>query len=655
MIRWPLCAVAALALALTAPEAVAQAESSEVETAKPEPPLEDLLDAETLDELVAPVALYPDPLLAQVFVASTYPLDVVRADRWVEDNVDLEPGERADAAGAEDWDASVVALAAGFPDVVGRMAEELDWTETLGDALLAQPDDVLDAVQRQRARAAAVGNLESNPAQTVTVEGDDIAIAPADPEIVYLPAYDPQTAYVTSSAPPPTTYVTDGGSGYSGGEMLVTGAIAFGAGMLVNEVFSDDDDWNGYWGPRYPVFGWNDRAFYPRPGRGVYGNDIDIDVTRNRVDVARRRRDVDRDGRWRPDDDRRDDARRRLERRDGDRMASRGDGVRSERRQRLHLLGEFVVVDAVGLVEDGDDGRLVALVERVVARHELLANLVDGLAGVHDEQDEVGLVDGFERGLERLHEPVREVADEPDRVRQQDVPALQFHPAGRRSERREQLVLGLRDAVEVRVEVLVLVDVHVLGEPAQERRLPRVRVARERHQVEAGLPAGVPALGLRLLDLLQFVADAGDLGLDVLLAALVVLAEAHEPRPLVALRQTRLRFRARQLVAQLGELHLELCLPGLRALPEDVQNQPEAVDDLGAVRELLAEVVRLVRAEAVVEDHAVGVRAHHELRQLCDFPLAELERGVGGPGLGDLARDLEARGSHQLPDRKSVV
>ncbi len=103
-----------------------------------------LLSEDELDELVAPIALYPDALLAQVFVASTYPLDVVKASRWVAANEDMPEGERADAAEAEGWDPSVSVLAAGFPTVIDAMASDLDQTELLGDAMLTQSDDVLD-------------------------------------------------------------------------------------------------------------------------------------------------------------------------------------------------------------------------------------------------------------------------------------------------------------------------------------------------------------------------------------------------------------------------------------------------------------------------------------------------------------------------------
>src|SRR4029078_3980408 len=108
---------------------------------------------------------------------------------------DLPEKERADKAAAQEWDPSIATLAAGFPSVIGRMADDRDWTENLGDAVLAQPDDVLDAVQRMRSRAVAAGTLTSNDAQVVETEDDNVTIDPADPNVVYVPAYDASTAY----------------------------------------------------------------------------------------------------------------------------------------------------------------------------------------------------------------------------------------------------------------------------------------------------------------------------------------------------------------------------------------------------------------------------------------------------------------------------
>ena len=294
-----------------------------------------LLDAADLDALLGPIALYPDPLLTQIFVASTFPLDLVKADRWVAANADLAADARSAAAEAEGWDPSVAVLAAGFPSVVQRMAADLDSTETLGDAVLAQTDDVLDSVQRLRAQAAATGYLDSNEAQTVT-EGEEgeIAIAPADPEVVYVPSYDPAMAYTT--APTAPTYVTTDPvytqPGYSTGSLLTTGAIAFGSAMLVNEIFEDDDDdWDDYWGPG--SIDWDDDEFYHRPDIDIEG---DVNIDRDRVVIDRDRTDIDRDrigsldpdrvrdGSWQPDPAQRDEARANLEQRQATRERPAG-------------------------------------------------------------------------------------------------------------------------------------------------------------------------------------------------------------------------------------------------------------------------------------------------------------------------------------------
>ncbi|WP_205648866.1 DUF3300 domain-containing protein [Acuticoccus kandeliae] len=226
---------------------------------------------EELDALVAPIALYPDAVLAQVLVAATVPLDIVKAERWIEANEDLAADKRAEAANAEGWDESVAALATGFPTVIEQMAKDLDTTESLGDAVIVQSDDVLDAVQRQRARAQAVGNLSDNDAQVVQVVDNTISIAPAKPDVVYVPTYDPQTVYTQPAASAPV-YVETTSSGYDAGAALATGAISFAAGYAVSSVF--DNNWNDYWyGP--PRIDWRYDNFYPRPG---YRPGVDIDI-----------------------------------------------------------------------------------------------------------------------------------------------------------------------------------------------------------------------------------------------------------------------------------------------------------------------------------------------------------------------------------------
>src|ERR1035441_9235958 len=165
--------------------------------AAPAPAPAQLLSPEQLDTLVAPVALYPDALLSQVLVASTYPLEVVEAQQWLQRNGSLRGRQLTEAARQQNWDASVQAMVA-FPDVLTMVNQDLQWTTALGDAFLAQQSDVMAAVQRMRARAQANGRLSTTPQQTVTTETQGgqtaIDIAPADPQVMYVPEYDP--AYV---------------------------------------------------------------------------------------------------------------------------------------------------------------------------------------------------------------------------------------------------------------------------------------------------------------------------------------------------------------------------------------------------------------------------------------------------------------------------
>jgi hypothetical protein len=150
-----------------------------------------------LDDLVAPIALYPDALLSQVLVASTYPLEVVEAQQWLQRNGNLKGQQLTEAARQQNWDASVQAMVA-FPDVLTMLNQDVQWTTALGNAFLAQQSDVMAAVQRMRARAQANGRLSTTAQQTVTTETQGgqtaIDIAPADPQVIYVPEYDP--AYV---------------------------------------------------------------------------------------------------------------------------------------------------------------------------------------------------------------------------------------------------------------------------------------------------------------------------------------------------------------------------------------------------------------------------------------------------------------------------
>jgi uncharacterized membrane protein YgcG len=149
---------------------------------------------EQLQQLVAPIALYPDSLVAQILAASTFPEQVVEADRWVQAHPDLKGTDLAQAVDQMQWDPSVKALAA-FPSVLGNMDKNLSWTSSLGDAYYNQQQDVMDAVQVMRQKAEQSGNLKTTPQQTVTTQGSTVIIQPAQPDVVYVPAYNPWVVY----------------------------------------------------------------------------------------------------------------------------------------------------------------------------------------------------------------------------------------------------------------------------------------------------------------------------------------------------------------------------------------------------------------------------------------------------------------------------
>ncbi|WP_428489365.1 DUF3300 domain-containing protein [Rhodopila sp.] len=187
-----------------------------------------------LEQILAPIALYPDELLTQVLVASTYPLEVVTASRWVQQpaNKALKGDALLKALDAQDWDASVKSLIP-FPELLKMMSDQLDWTQKLGDAFLAQQADVLAATQSLRARATAAGKLQSNTQQTVTHDASAIVIQPAKPETVYVPVYNPTVVYGPWPYPasPPVYYPPP--PGYNLGGALATG-LAFGTGIAIS-------------------------------------------------------------------------------------------------------------------------------------------------------------------------------------------------------------------------------------------------------------------------------------------------------------------------------------------------------------------------------------------------------------------------------------
>ena len=183
-----------------------------------------------LEQLVAPIALYPDQLLMTILMASTYPVEVVQADRWVQANSKLRGADLDKALAGQSWDESVKSLAK-LPDVIGRMSKNLDWTTDLGNAFLAQQADVLDAVQRMRKHAKAEGNLETTKEQKVIVEKEIIKIEPADPQVVYVPTYSAPVVYGSAWSYPTPYYPAM--YAYPPGYVATASVLSFGVGMAV--------------------------------------------------------------------------------------------------------------------------------------------------------------------------------------------------------------------------------------------------------------------------------------------------------------------------------------------------------------------------------------------------------------------------------------
>ena len=294
---------------------------------------EDLLTQTELENLVAPVALYPDTLLIQILVASTNPMEVVKSDRLLEVNEGNDPEVVQAAIEAEGYDESVEVLAVAFPEVIEDMALHIEWTETMGDAMLAQTDDVMAAVQTMRTEAVNSGALISGEQQTVEVTQDEeVIIQPADPEVVYVPQYDPDVVYADNS-----NFV---------GEAVTASLITYATFSIMDEIFDDDDDWDDYWGCRNCA-GWGGGPIYRNPdididvdGNVNIGNRVDLgdrDVNLSDRDVDIRNRNVD--GSWKPDDRNKNQARDKIAtKRDADgasklpvnKSDSRGDELRNK-------------------------------------------------------------------------------------------------------------------------------------------------------------------------------------------------------------------------------------------------------------------------------------------------------------------------------------
>jgi hypothetical protein len=189
--------------------------------------------AAQLQQMVSPIALYPDTLVAQILAASTYPTQIVEADRWVQQNKGLPAKQIAQAASQQPWDPSVKSLTA-FPAVLDNLNNNLSWTSALGDAYYNYPQAVLHAVQMMRQKAEQAGNLKTTPQQTVTQQGQTIIIQPANPQVIYVPEYNPTVVYGAPVAAPP---------GYSGTDLALAGLLGFGAGIAVGALIADSDGW----------------------------------------------------------------------------------------------------------------------------------------------------------------------------------------------------------------------------------------------------------------------------------------------------------------------------------------------------------------------------------------------------------------------------
>jgi hypothetical protein len=212
------------------------------------PPAEQALSADQLGDLVAPIALYPDPLLSQILVASTYPLEVVEAGQWLQKNPGLSGTALTQAAQQQNWDPSIQALVV-FPDVIKLLTSDVTWTTNVGNAFLAQQSDVMAAVQTMRQRAQQSGKLASSPQETVSTTEQDgqpaIAIEPANPDMMYVPEYDP--AWIWGPAlyyPYPAWYWP--------GPSVIVGGLGFGFYPGINVGFFFGGGWGGWGG-----WGWH--------------------------------------------------------------------------------------------------------------------------------------------------------------------------------------------------------------------------------------------------------------------------------------------------------------------------------------------------------------------------------------------------------------
>ncbi len=247
---FPIVAVAAAGDTPTSAELLAQvtdpataptAEPSTLSADTSTPAPDNGFSTEQLEQLVAPIALYPDALLAQILMASTYPLEIVEADRWIRGQPDLKGDALDEALKQKDWDPSVKSLTT-LPDVLKQMSENLDWTQDLGDAFLAQKNDLMDTVQRMRGLAYDAGNLETTEQQTVEQQPDQIiVIQSTSPEVIYVPTYSPTVVYGPAWGYPSyyyPAYYYPPPPGY--------GLVSFGVGVAVGAAIWGGCNWG--WG-----------------------------------------------------------------------------------------------------------------------------------------------------------------------------------------------------------------------------------------------------------------------------------------------------------------------------------------------------------------------------------------------------------------------
>jgi hypothetical protein len=220
------------------------------------------LTAEQLQQLVAPIALYPDELVAEILAASTYPTQIVEAERWLQQNSSLKGAQLAGEVDKQSWDPSVKALTQ-FPSVLANMDKNLSWTSALGDAYFNDQQDVLSAVQVMRKRAQDAGTLKTTAQQNVATQGQTIIIQPTNPDIVYLPQYDPWIVY----GAPLVVY-----PGYVPGPWVAAPVISFGIGFPLGWPFGWAwDAWGCNWGGGFVVF--NHNTFISRSHTFIHRGD----------------------------------------------------------------------------------------------------------------------------------------------------------------------------------------------------------------------------------------------------------------------------------------------------------------------------------------------------------------------------------------------